>query len=91
MRRHTVARQAVLRQHGPDVRAEKLLRRFGPGDALPDPRLEILDGFVVEFGTAERHLEALVSVTDGLDQQTLFGVAGYHGGAVVAALQDTLA
>src|SRR5439155_20983971 len=85
-----VARQAVFREHGPNVRAEKLLGRFGPGNAVFDPLLEILDGFVVELRPAERHLEALVGVTDGFDQHAVFRVTWDNDESVLAPLQDIL-
>src|SRR5207247_3151835 len=90
LRRRVVTRQTVFREHGPNVRAEKLLGRFGPRNAILDPLLKILDGFVVELRPAERHLEALAGVTDGFDQQAVFRVTWDNDMSILAPLQDIL-
>ena len=38
-----------------------------------------------------RHPQVIVGVADRLDQQTLFNVSGFDGGAGIASLKQTLA
>jgi hypothetical protein len=60
----------------------------GIGGAASDPFGEVGDLGVGEFFALGGHLEFLVFVADGGDEETLVWLAGYEGGAGVAAHEE---
>ena len=57
-----------------------------------DPRFEVADLLRAQpFRLLGRHVEVVVAVPDGMDEQALFGIARNHRGARFAAPQQALA
>ena len=57
-----------------------------PAGAGAHPIDQIRNPRIGKFRLLQRHLQPLVLMVHGLDQQALFGIAGHHGRSKIAAL-----
>ena len=62
-----------------------------PEGSVPDPFFEEGDFGGRDFCCAHRHLQFVVGVFDGLDEEAFVGVAGNDGRASFAAFEETVA